>query len=119
DLAGELEAVDGVDQRDATGDQAHLVALQAADEVPAQHRRRRRGELGVLGGELLRVVLAEVGRARGARLADRRGRVGLGHRDDRDVTGEPTGALAYRGDARGDIAPALGDGHAGNPAVNR
>ena len=69
-------------------------------------------QLGALVGELLRVVLAEVGRARRRRLADRGRRVRLRHRDDRDLGRRAARALARRVDARAHRAPALGDrGH--------
>src|SRR5690606_31913590 len=79
----------------------------------------QRGDLGPLARELLRVVLAEVGRAGRRGLEHGARRVPLADRDDRDVTGGAPGALACGVDARTDLTPALGDRHAGVPAVKR
>src|SRR5690606_13055372 len=111
---------DRVDERDLARDELGLVALQPPDVVPADVRAAgQRGDRGPLARELLRVVLAEVGRAGRRGLEHGARRVPLADGDDRDVTGVAPGALARGVDARTDLTPALGDRHAGVPAVKR
>jgi hypothetical protein len=79
----ELGAIDRVPARHDAGEHTDLVALEPADEVPA--RRHRLPQLRGLGDELLRAVLAEIGRARVERGAHARGVDRLRDRDERDV----------------------------------
>ena len=107
ELGRELDGLHGVHERDLAGDELGLVALQAADEMPAG-----RGEIaarGPLVDELLRVVLAEVGRTGRDGFEHRRRRMPLRHRDDRDVAGRAARALAGGVDARANLTPAIGD----------
>src|SRR5438309_9843998 len=76
-----------MDQRKAPGDEAHLVGLKVADQVPLRvlyvvHLPQR----------LLDAVLAEAGEAGGERLAARAGAEALRDGDDRDVVRVAPGA---------------------------
>ena len=55
---GDADAVQGMDPLEALGHFAALVGLKAADEVPFDGQRRKRGDLGA---GLLHVIFAETG----------------------------------------------------------
>ena len=96
DLRPSVDAVDALPQVDERGELAHLVALEAADEVPAAPRRSD-DRVG-LGQQLLGVVLADVGQPGGrAASVDRVGAEALGDRHDaRPRSGSPPAAAIRR-----------------------
>ena len=91
--------VDGVHDRAQPGHGGGLVALQLADEVPAQ---RQVGELGRLADQLLGPVLAEVALPQRGERPDVVGRPRLAHREQRDrrrvAAGRPRGGVDPRPD---------------------
>ncbi len=111
DLRRQLVTVDGLPERDIGRDSTHLVALQPADEVPA----RRAGVIGTerarFRREVLRAVLAHIGRAGRDRVAYRVDPDGLGHDHQGDVPRITPAILCRTGDTRPNRGQRLGNGH--------
>src|SRR5690606_16557718 len=110
ELDREPLGIHGLDQAGQRHGLRRLVALQMADEVPAEARQvaQRSG----LRGELLDVVLPEVTLAFGERRADRLHGLLLGDRDQPDRVRRAPGLRARGPQALTNLPQALGDlGH--------
>src|SRR5207302_7821638 len=96
----QVVTVDRLPERDIRRDDADLVALQPTDEMPARCTGVVGSQRTRLRNEVLRAVLADVGRTRCERVAYRAHGDRLGHDHQSDVTWITAGVLRGSVDAR-------------------